>query len=273
MILDNKLDFLSEPAEADTAPVVETAVETTAPESPSAEGRARGADGKFVSPQPSSAVASAPAAQADTPAIPPASAQPEAAQPAPGHVPISALMDERDRRKAAEDQVRQFQQRQAPPPAVPDPVEDPQGWQAHQANLIDAAEWKAVTSISQLMANKEHGAEAVSAAAQAFAAEAAQKPWLWRDLRQQPHPYEWTVNWHRRHQAVSNDADLDAFIAWKAGQSGQPPAQPVAAAAPAAPARPAPAAPPPSISSAPGAGGLQHVPSGPGQAFGAVFTK
>src|SRR6478735_1788096 len=65
-------------------------------------------------------------------------AQPEAAKPEPGYVPISALMDERDKRKAAEAKAQQYaphpQQQQAP-----DPFDDPQAFAQYQHGLVQQA--------------------------------------------------------------------------------------------------------------------------------------
>lgn len=250
----DKLSFLDGDATAET-PVAE----------PIAEGPVRGPDGKFAK------------AEAETPVAEPAPQPEPEPQPAPvqatperepGHVPISALLDERDKRRQLEEQLRHFQQQQAPEPvAPPNPYEDPDGWTDYQQSLVAQSRWDAVTSISQVMANEKHGAELVQSAAQAFMQEVQQRPWLMNELRQQPHPYDWVVKRHQREQVLGNvdPSQFEAFLAWRNAQAATAPVP-----APAAPSSLA--TPPPSINNAASAGGVAHVPVGPGRAYDKLFS-
>src|SRR5277367_4956110 len=67
---------------------------------------------------------------------------------APGHVPISAMLDERERRQAAERQVAELQQYVAPAP--PPPLEEQEEARLYASNL----------SASPRFAEREHGREA-----------------------------------------------------------------------------------------------------------------
>lgn len=215
--------------------------------------------------QPIEAAEPAPAAPeppAPEPAPPPA--------PEPGHVPLSVVLDEREKRQRAEAELtalRQQHAQRAEPVAAPDPYEDPQGYQAHVASQVQQARWDAITSTSMVMAEEKYGADTVKSAAEAFLAETQSKPWLLAELQRQPHPYNWVVQRHQRETAFAkiDPTQVDAFLAWQQGQASAPVAQPVAA--PAAPR------PPVSLASAPSAGGLKpgEVPAGPGVAFHSLF--
>lgn len=217
-----------------------------------------------------------PPAQAAEP--PPAAPEPPAPEPVapppapePGHVPLSAVLDEREKRQRAEAELTALRQQHAQrePVAAPDPYEDPQGYQAHVASQVQQARWDAITSTSMVMAEEKYGAETVKSASEAFLAEAQQKPWLFAELQRQAHPYSWVVQRHQRETAFAklDPSQVDAFLAWQQGQAASPApvAQPVAA--PAAPK------PPVSLASVPSAGGAKPgaVPAGPGEAFNTLF--
>lgn len=196
----------------------------------------------------------------------------EEPKPEPGHVPIAAILDERDRRKQAEERLRQLEaqvaeqnrQRQQPPP---DPRLNPQAYADYMTAQTEASQWGAITSISQVMAKRDHGAETLQQATDAFMQELQQRPWLANELRQQPHPYEWVVERYKREQALSNLdlSEIDQFKAWKAAQAqaqaqtGQP-LQSMAA-------------PPRSLAGLPSAGGSKpgDVLTTPDQVFAAVI--
>lgn len=256
----DKLDFLSgdAPAEQPVAPPEEVKAEQEAPPpSPpedqiaAPEGPPRGPDGKFVSQAPAPAPEPAPEPLVK-PEIP------------PGYVPASVVKELRD-------EIRSLKAAPpAPPPPIPDRFEDPQGFEDYQVQQQQAAILDVRLDISEEMARAKHGDEAVNAAQQWALEQYAQVPGFQQRVLTHRNPYEFVVSEYQRHQLVSELTPdvLAEFKAWKAAQ-GQLQAQ--AAAAPAAP--PTPAAPPPSIASAPSAGGVQHVPSGPGQAYAAIFDR
>lgn len=251
-----KLDFLSgeTPAEL-TAPAVE--IEPT-------DGPARGPDGKFISqqpepaPEPIPAPDPAPLAEAPVP-VPPA--------PEPGHVPLAAMLDERDKRQKLEAEVAEFRRLQAQQQSqrqAPDPYEDPV---AHTQNAV----LNAKLDMSEEMARGKHGDELVEKAREWAMAKMGQSPAFQQEVLSNRHPYEFAVQAFQRDQIVSQlkPSDLEQFKAWQAAQAA---IQSLPAAAPAAIPQPV-AAPPRSLASATSAGGVQHVPTGPGQAYDALFRK
>lgn len=272
--MDNPLSFLDAPS-ADPVPVAEAPVETTveAPAQavvepvaepvaePTAEtvpadpvdGRLRGPDGKFVAAEP----------------------RPD---PAPsvekGDVPISALLDERERRQKAERETEQLQERlRSLSPQVESPAIDDE-----TANQIRIATLNTRLDISEDMARQRHGEEMIDQV-QAWTKERmAASPAYANEVLSSRNPYEKAVQDYQRDQVVQSlkPGDLEQFRAWQAAQAvgAQPPADPAAPLAPVAAAPPTPPPTPPrSIASAPSAGGAQAVPTGPGQAYDAVFTK
>lgn len=260
--MDN-LEFLDGDKAAETvdAPVTE---EAASPE-PSKDGPQRGPDGKFVS-------------KAEPEPAPQAAPEPAKPEPAShgrdGYVPITAVLDERDKRRAMEQELQalrqQFQQQQQPQ-YTPDPYEDPEGYDAYVNQRLAAQKWETTTQISQVMAYQTHGQQVVDEATAAFLAEAQRKPWLHQELQVQAHPYDYVVQWHKREQALaqlSDPSEIEQFRAWKAAQAQ-------AAAAPAAVTQPQPSAPIRSLASAPSAGGAKpgEQPVGEGVAFDAIFTR
>jgi hypothetical protein len=190
--------------------------------------------------------------------------------PEPGFVPFAAVLDERDKRKAAEERLRTLEaqaQARLEPAADPDPYEDPQGYKDLVASQVQQARWDAITSTSMVMAEEKYGAETVKSASEAFIAEAQSKPWLFAELQRQPHPYNWVVQRHQRETAFAklDPSQVDAFLAWQQ--------QALSAPAPIQPAAPAAPKPPVSLASAPAAGGGKpgQAPVGPGEAFNTVF--
>jgi hypothetical protein len=261
----DKLDFLNgpspdEPAVSDADPAPEAEPSAPAAPEPPQDGPARGPDGKFA---PKDA---APAPQeAQAPATPPEAPPAAPAEPVvpPGFVPVAALQELRKEMQALR------QQQAAPPPVPPDPYEDPEGYTAHQEDQRIAinAQW------SQRLAVATHGEDAVNRAQQWAADRFERDPVFRQQSLAHPDPFGFAIVEHQREQALQMFTDpktLESFRAWQAAQMGQPPAAQQPAPAP-SPGVPQPTAPPPSIASAPSAGGVQHVPSGPGQAFSAVI--
>lgn len=200
-------------------------------------------------------------------------------------VPLSELLNERDKRKAEKEradrleaELAQFRRQQEAPQQdlAPDPVNDPEGFQAFVNDQIQAAQqnaqWLARTEVSQQMANQAHGSEKVQEAVNAFMQEATQKPWLMAEMRSQSHPYEYVVKRHQQQEVLSKVTPdhLAQFQTWLASQ-GQAPAQsptpPLATATPATP----PPTPPRSLASATSAGGLGVV--GEEDPFDAEFSR
>jgi hypothetical protein len=137
----------------------------------------------------------------------------------PGHVPLSAVLDERERRQAAERQVAELQQYVAPAP--PPPLEEQVEARLYSANL----------SASRRFAEREHGREAVGAIHQWAVAKCDADPYFNQQMRSTDDPYEAAIQAYNRERVVAEvgAGDLEAFRAWKAASAaaqGQSPYSP-----------------------------------------------
>lgn len=233
-----------------------------------ATGPARGPDGKFAS-----TAASAPEQAGSDPASQAATAATDAGQPPAGYVPLATLLDQRDELKAAKARLAAYesQQQTQAPQAPPSVFDDEDAFIAHQQQQIQTVALNTRLDISEEMARGKHGDETVDAVQTWFAEKRATSPEFYQRTLSQRNPYEFAISEMKREQALSkiDPADLDDYAAWKASRAAAQ-GQPQPAAAHAAP-RPSAAPPTPSLASASSAGGVQHVPSGPGQAFDAAI--
>lgn len=268
--MSDKLGFLSgDTSTDDQTPTPEPAaapepVQQAAAE-PQPEGPARGPDGRFAS------TASPPAP--DPQAAPAAPAAPAAADPSPtpdreiGGV-MRAMLDEREKRQALEKRLAEMQAAQ-PRPAAPDRYEDPDGYEAHQAALIDQRLYAQNLTISKRFAERQYGAETVAKVHEWVVEKCDADPLFNAQMRRSDDPYEAAMQAFNREQILSkvSPGDLAQFEAWKAAQA--------AAGQGVSPVPPQPVVNPPprSLNSAPSAGGPQHVATAPGSAFDAVFTR
>jgi hypothetical protein len=210
-----------------------------------------------------------------------APAAPQSLQVPPGYIPIAAQLDEREKRKAAEEralalerQIQEFQSRQQP---SPDLFEDPEGFRNRIAQENEHQRWIDRTNMSELIASQQFGAETVNKAIEAFQRECPPGSPRAMELRQQAHPVGYVVEWHRQQEklkAIGND-DLDAFVKRRAAELGLIPGQLQANPQQHLTAQPAPAPIiPATIATAPSAGGMAPpVSTGPGVAFEAVFKR
>lgn len=186
------------------------------------------------------------------PIDPPAAEQPK---PEPQHVPITALLDERDKRKGLEQELERLRAQQtAPSVEAPDMFEDPDGFAAYQDQKVQAALYGQKLQFSERMAKKEYGAD-VFEQAKAWAFERCNSdPMFNAKVAQSPDPYDFAISEWKREQIVSQVTpdDFAQFQAWKAAQT-QLEAQ----------TKPSPVAPPRSLASAPSAGGIstEAIPS------------
>ena len=268
--MDN-LEFLDagEPAKEDVQPVAEEAkaeevkVSEAAPEPKGAE---RDEHGRFKAKEPAKEEA-----RAQPEPQPTAETQPEA-KPEPVMVPLTALHETRDKVKALEAQLAQFQQRpqeQAPPP---DPYEDPEGFAAYQNNVVNQQILNTKLDISEEMARGVHGDETVDAARDWALAQFRSNPAFQAEVLRQRNPYGYVVQQYQRNESLSklggDPKQIEAFLAWQQAQTALAQQQPAAQAA--SPATPAP---PQSIASAPSAGGVAHIAIGEGVAFDETFRN
>jgi hypothetical protein len=184
----------------------------------------------------------------------------------PVMVPLKALHETRDQvqqLKAELDRMRQPIQQQ---PQVPDMFEDPEGYQAHLAQSLQATVFNQTLNISEEMTRQQVGNELVDGAT-AWARQVFQaNPTFYQVFAQQRNPYGFLIGEYRRQQALSqiggDPKEIEAFLAWKQAQTAQQPG---------ATPQPQSRRPTGSIASAPSAGGAQHIATGPGVAFDSVI--
>lgn len=180
-------------------------------------------------------------------------------------VPLSALEQERTRRQAAEEQLRQYSAQRE----VPDVFTDPEAFAAFQQEQAANIALTVKLDISEDMARSKHGEGVVDQARDWALAKYATNPAFRQEVLSHRNPYEYVVSSFKREQlfAEVTPEDLEQFRAWKA--KANPLNQQQAQAAP------QPVAPPRSIASVPNAGGSQPgaQPIYDGAAFDAVFRN
>jgi hypothetical protein len=222
-----------------------------------------------------------PVAEQPAPTLEPAPSQPSSApvQPPPGYIPMAAVLDEREKRQAAqreaEDFRRKYEEATRKPPVPLDPIADPEAFERSLNERIERVRWDAITNASLVAATRHHGADKVKAAEEWLQSELQQNPGIWQQIQRQPDPYDYVVSQHQRTLRLQKigDDDPDAYAQkWaeangyvKAGTT-QPQSAGVTGHSPPS------TLPRPSLASAPSAGGkTSNVPVGPGEAFNAVF--
>ena len=211
-----------------------------------------------------------------TEATPQPAAPEPAAQAAPEtgrFVPISALLDERDKRQAEtakridlEAQLQRYQQPQQPEYVPTDPSGIIQYALAEQQRVA----FNERLNTSELMARQAHGEDIVSEAQQAFLSAVGQNPMLQQQLQGQIHPYDFVVRWHRQHKLMSEiGQDPEA---WRKSEAEKI-RQQVLAELQGQGVQPAQSSqqPPPSVVGRPAAARAGTVPIGPGNAFDSIF--
>lgn len=181
----------------------------------------------------------------------------EQVAPQQGFVPMAAMLDERDKRKALEAQVAHYQTQQQPS-ARPDPFDDPDAYEAYLGSTLDERLTGLKFNMSAEMAKSAHGEEVVTTATNWAAERAANDPGFrvqWQQaLQTSPHPMEWVVRQHKRETLLSAIGDVPSVDDWftqEAAKRGYVAQSAPAVVAPMAAAQPAPrpAAPPRSIAS------------------------
>lgn len=262
--MPDPLDFLDEPkgSNAEPTPPPEPVVETPPPQS----------------------------ATPDPQATPPApAAAPEPASVPPGHVPLEALLDTREKLKAHQAELAEYKRKYEEAtrkPAEPiDPLVDPDAWQKQIETQRQRDREDVRFEVTKMFAVNKHGEEVVKAAEDWLTEEIKSGRIAFQNISNQPDPYDHLVKLHKRHQIQSQIGDdPDEFVKRRAAELGFVlPSQPVpetqtaprgpdgkfVAAAPSP--QPAPL-PKPSLASAPAASGnTPKIPTGPGSAFDAVF--
>lgn len=196
----------------------------------------------------------------EEPAAPPAA--PEEKHQA---IPISALMDEREKRQAAERRAQEIERRlqefEAKSKPRVDFYDNPEQAIAEERTNYQRALWNERLNMSEIVARQQHGDETVSAATEAFMQAAAQNPALGMDLQRQANPYGFVVNWHKQQSILAEIGNDPA--AYRERLRAEIMAEQQAAAAQVAPSptqRPA-TVPPRSMASAPAAGSHRAAPA------------
>lgn len=237
----------------------------------------RDESGKFAA-KPTEAAAPVPATPAApdaTPAPPAPVAPTEPVKAEPGHVPVSALLDEREKRQERDRRIaeleRQIAQQTQRPQQTPS-FQTPEEIAAYVQREAADARWQATANFSEYNAREKHGDETVDAAIQWALSRSQQEvaslgfsPFAVEQQRQR-HPVDWIVRQHETEKTAQElGSDREGFIRREAIRLGliSDPANP-APQSQQAPALPQPAAPKPvprpSLASAPTAGGIQTVP-------------
>jgi hypothetical protein len=190
-------------------------------------------------------------------------------------IPITALLDEREKRQAAERRAQEIErriaeieaQRQQP---APDFFDNPEAAFAAERARVEFAMWNERANMSEMLARNKHGDETVERATQAFVEAAQANPALAVEMRRQRDPYGYVIGWHRKHDAmqkIGDDPDawitaqVEARLAERLAQAQAPIAQP-------APVQAKPNPPPRSIASAQGMSAAQKPT---GSAFDELF--
>lgn len=222
----------------------------------------------------------APQAQTETPdpAAPPPTPQKD--PPPPGHIPLEALLDTREKLKKfqaeAEEYKRKFEELTRKPAPPVDPLMDPEGF----ARQREKDRQDTLFETSWFAAQAQHGEATVKAAEEWLAGELENNPGLFQTIARQRHPYDFVVKQHKRALSLSKigDDEPETWAEKWARENGyvkadQQPAQAAPSAAAPSPQQRTPL-PRPSLANAPSAGGnAPRIPVGDGVAFGAVFKS
>lgn len=263
----DKLDFLDaghEPASDDVHLQSEGPTEEPATGEPSG-GQPRDENGRFASANAEGE--SGPTSQPEPQPQPQASPQQNVNAPPPGYVPIAVV-------NALREEMRQLKG-SLQPQEEPDIYTDPDAVINQRIQPVTQQITDLNMNWSRRFAEKEYGADAVSQAEQWALQQAQVDPMLGQRIISSDDPYGTAVAEWKKGQVLSKLSDpsrIDAFLAWEAAQkaAAQQPAVQQAAPAAGAPQNPMPTR---SLATAPASGGVQHVPSGPGQAFDSLFTR
>lgn len=229
--------------------------------------------------------------EATPPAPPPAPAAPPVTAPAPQEtprIPLPELLNERERRQAAEARarqteealqllIRQQQQAQQPPPDI---FQDPNAYLQQQVMAPVMQQMASMRAqMSEQMAAMKHGAETVKEAMTALHQHPEGRQ-IAAALDADPDPYGKLVAWHKRESILKQIGDdPDAFVMRRYQELAAKQAQAQGFAPPGAPTTPQPyarpAVPPPSLASMPAAPAAiqpgNTAALGPGDRFAHVF--
>ncbi|MBV8683546.1 MAG: hypothetical protein JO111_11765 [Caulobacteraceae bacterium] len=194
-----------------------------------------------------------------------ASPPPAPRPPEPGHVPLSAVLDERERRQAAEARLAEYEalQREA--------LVQAQQAELPPAERVEQALYAQNLRASRRFAEREYGRDAISALHDWAVARCDADPFFNQQMLASEDPYEAARQAWQSEQVLARvrPSDLGDYEAWRTARAasaaqGSPPGG--------FPQQPAP---PRSLANAPNAGGsgLPEVQFGPGAAHASLFRK
>lgn len=201
--------------------------------------------------------------------------QPEPeARPEPQHVPLSAMLDERDKRKAMEAELARYrqQEQQQQPIEAPDMFADPDAYAAFQDQKVQQALYQTNLQWSQRIAAIQYGEETVNEASKWAFDKCNSDPYFNAKVASSADPIGYAVQEWKREQIASQVSpdDFAQFQAWKAAQAQLQASQPHTAATPVTSR----ATPPRSLASAPSAGGVMtEVEQNDQEMFDEVMSK
>jgi hypothetical protein len=201
-------------------------------------------------------------------------APPVAAEEKPQTIPITALLDEREKRQEAVKQAEEYRKqldylnRQIAaarrPQQKPDFFEKPEEAVKAQVDPILHRMFSDKLDFSEALAEEKYGAETVETAKQAFMQAMREDPGLYQKVVvTSKHPYDAVVKWHKKHSALSKIGDdPEAYIAAEIERRLQEAQQSQSSPAPVN-------RPPISLAAAPAAG--RGNPQAKGNAFDQAF--
>ena len=185
---------------------------------------------------------------------------PPPAPPEPGHVPVAALLDERDKRKALEKRLADLEAERKTPGPAPEPTT------AQQMGGLRM-------DVSRELMVSQHGEAEAQALHEWGEAKCGSDPHFNQQVYASKNPYAFIRQARQREMLLAEVSpdDLEDYKAWKAakaqGASPAPTPQPTPSPAP---------TPPRSLANAPNAGGagaVAETPMGPGAAFSQTIRR
>lgn len=179
--------------------------------------------------------------------------EPEAPREEPRTVPLATFLDQRDELRELKRRQAEWDAQQRQPQQRIDPLDDPEGFAAQQAQFVEQRLTQERFAFSDRFARKEHGAEAVDAAVQWAQDRAQSDPAFAMSYMREADPVDWIVQQHKRDALLSDiGGNVDDWFAREAAKRGYAATSaPVEAVPVAATVQPAakPAPPPRSIAS------------------------
>lgn len=192
-------------------------------------------------------------------------------------VPLAKYLDTRDELKELK---RWKAEQEAAKPQVqhPDPLDDPDGFRASIRSEFEAELSQQRFQMSDVMARQVHGAEAVEQAVTWAQEKAQADPMFAASYMRDPNPIDWIVRQHKRDGLLSELGDDPVAYARKIAEREGWLSAPAAVVEPQVLAAvtqqaPKPAVPPPSLVTAPSAGGTTHMATGLNAGLEAVFPR